>query len=612
MDFFSVLSMIGGLALFLYGMHVMGDGLAKVSGGKMEKILESLTSSPLKAVGLGALVTAVIQSSSATTVMVVGFVNSGIMKLSQAVGIIMGANIGTTVTSWILSLSGIESDSFFVQLFKPTSFSPILAMIGVAFLLFAKSERKKDVGTIFLGFAVLMYGMDSMSAAVKPLADVPEFTGILTAFSNPLLGMLAGALLTAVIQSSSASVGILQALCVTGAVSYGAAIPIILGQNIGTCVTALLSAIGAKKNAKRAAMVHLYFNIIGPTVFLIVFYGLNLVVHFGFLEQSANAAGIAVAHSAFNIFATAVLLPFSKGLEKLACLTIRDEKEETTLSEGAQLLDIRFLEKPAFAMEQSRNVAKRMADASKDALFTALSLFKEYSTEQEKTVVEEENRVDDYEDALGSYLVKLGQKDLNQQDSRDLSIILHCIGDFERISDHAVNIMESARELHEKGMTFSEKALEELKVIIRAVTDIVDTSYIVFEDKNQELAKKVEPLEEIIDELNMELKSRHVRRLRKGTCTIEQGFVLSDVLTSLERIADHCSNIAVCVSQVSEDSFDTHSYLHDMKKEENSIFFRKRLKMGVREGVKNRNDLLCGRRAQYPGASGIYAGNHWV
>ncbi len=576
MDFFSVLSMIGGLALFLYGMHVMGDGLSKVSGGKMEKILEGLTSNPLKAVGLGALVTAVIQSSSATTVMVVGFVNSGIMKLSQAVGVIMGANIGTTITSWILSLSGIESDSFFIQMFKPTSFSPILAIIGVAFLLFAKSEKKKDIGTIFLGFAVLMFGMDSMSAAVKPLADVPEFTGILTAFSNPILGMLAGALLTAVIQSSSASVGILQALCVTGAVSYGVAIPIILGQNIGTCVTALLSAIGAKKNAKRAAMVHLYFNIIGTTVFLIVFYGLNMVLHFEFLGQAADAAGIAVAHSAFNIFATAILLPFSSGLEKLACLTIRDE-EETAVpqSEAAQLLDVRFLEKPAFAMEQSRNAAKRMAEASKESLFTALSMLGDYRETDAQKVIAEENNVDEYEDALGSYLVKLGQKDLNVHDSRDLSIILHCIGDFERISDHAVNIMESAKELHEKELRFSEKALEELKVISKAVVDIVSISYDVFENTNIESAKKVEPLEEIIDELNQELKARHVRRLREGKCTIEQGFILSDITTSLERIADHCSNIAVCILQVAEDSFDTHSYLNAVKREDNATFQRR-------------------------------------
>ena len=576
MDFFSVLSMIGGLALFLYGMHVMGDGLSKVSGGKMEKILEGLTSNPLKAVGLGALVTAVIQSSSATTVMVVGFVNSGIMKLSQAVGVIMGANIGTTITSWILSLSGIESDSFFIQMFKPTSFSPILAIIGVAFLLFAKSEKKKDIGTIFLGFAVLMFGMDSMSAAVKPLADVPEFTGILTAFSNPILGMLAGALLTAVIQSSSASVGILQALCVTGAVSYSVAIPIILGQNIGTCVTALLSAIGAKKNAKRAAMVHLYFNIIGTTVFLIVFYGLNMVLDFGFMTHAADAAGIAVAHSAFNVFATAILLPFSSGLEKLACLTIRDE-EETAVpqSEAAQLLDVRFLEKPAFAMEQSRNAAKRMAEASKESLFTALSMLGDYRETDAQKVIAEENNVDEYEDALGSYLVKLGQKDLNVHDSRDLSIILHCIGDFERISDHAVNIMESAKELHEKELRFSEKALEELKVISKAVIDIVSISYDVFENTNIESAKKVEPLEEIIDELNQELKARHVRRLREGKCTIEQGFILSDITTSLERIADHCSNIAVCILQVAEDSFDTHSYLNAVKREDNATFQRR-------------------------------------
>ncbi len=572
MDFFSVLSMIGGLALFLYGMHVMGEGLSKVSGGKMEKILESLTSNPLKAVGLGALVTAVIQSSSATTVMVVGFVNSGIMKLSQAVGVIMGANIGTTITSWILSLSGIESDSFFIQLFKPTSFSPILAIIGVAFLLFAKSEKKKDVGTIFLGFAVLMFGMESMSAAVKPLADVPEFTGILTAFSNPLLGMLAGAVLTAVIQSSSASVGILQALCVTGAVSYSVAIPIILGQNIGTCVTALLSAIGAKKNAKRAAMVHLYFNIIGTAVFLVVFYGLHMAFDFQFMGQAANAAGIAVAHSAFNVFATCILLPFSKGLEKLACITIRDEKEEKSETEGLQLLDERFLDKPALAMEQSRVVANHMAAASKECLFMALSLFDNYREEAEEKIAAEEERVDQYEDALGTYLVQLGQKDMNQKDSRDLSVILHCIGDFERISDHGVNIMESAKELHDKGLKFSDKALAELAVISRAVQDIVKLSYQVFEEQNYKLAKKVEPLEEIIDELNQELKSRHVRRLREGKCTIEQGFILSDVITSLERISDHCSNIAVCISQIAEGSYETHSYLNAMKSEDNVSF----------------------------------------
>ena len=565
MDFFSILTLIGGLALFLYGMHVMGDGLSKVSGGKMEQILENLTSNPLKAVGLGALVTAVIQSSSATTVMVVGFVNSGIMKLSQAVGVIMGANIGTTVTSWILSLSGIESDNFFIQLFKPTSFSPVLAIVGVAFLLFAKSEKKKDIGTIFLGFAVLMFGMESMSGAVKPLADVPEFTGILTAFSNPLLGMLAGALLTAVIQSSSASVGILQALCVTGAVSYGVALPIILGQNIGTCVTALLSSIGAKKNAKRAAMVHLYFNLIGTAVFMVLFYGMNLFFHFTFLDHAANAAGIAVMHSAFNVFATALLLPFAKVLEKLACLTIRDKDTDQKEEEEVVQLDMRFLDQPAFAMEQSRGAARKMAEISKTALFTALSLFQDFTEEKAAAVELEEQKADAYEDALGTYLVKLGQKDMNAKDSTDLSVILHCIGDFERISDHAVNLMESAREMHEKQMHFSPKAEEELKVISRAVTDIVNLSYQVFSEENRELARAVEPLEQVIDDLNQELKTRHVRRLREGKCTIEQGFVLSDITTDMERIADHCSNIAVCILQAARDSFDTHSYLQKVE-----------------------------------------------
>ncbi len=571
MDIFSVLSLIGGLALFLYGMHVMGDGLSKLSGGKMEKILETLTSNPLKAVGLGALVTAVIQSSSATTVMVVGFVNSGIMKLSQAVGIIMGANIGTTITSWILSLSGIESDSFFIQLFKPTSFSPVLAIIGVAFLLFAKSPRKKDIGTIFLGFAVLMFGMESMSSAVKPLADVPEFTGILTTFENPLLGMVAGALLTAIIQSSSASVGILQALCVTGAVSYAVAVPIILGQNIGTCVTALLSAIGAKKNAKRAAMVHLYFNLIGTAVFLVVFYGAQLFVTFGFMDQAANAAGIAVVHSVFNVFATLVLLPFSGLLEKLACLTIREEAEEAPRT-GMELLDVRFLEQPSIAMEQSRQAAKKMSDLSRNTLLIAMSLLQTYDKEKEEQVLQFEDSVDKCEDALGTYLVKLGEKDLNQKDSRDLSLILHCIGDFERISDHGVNIMESAREMYEKGMKFSDKAARELEVISRAVEDIVNISYDVFKNEDKEQAKAVEPLEEVIDELNHELKDRHIRRLRQGKCTIEQGFVLSDITTSLERIADHCSNIAVCILQIGENSFDTHGYLNYVKKEKNREF----------------------------------------
>lgn len=575
MDIFSVLTMVGGLALFLYGMQVMGDGLAKVSGGKLERILENLTSNPIKAVLLGAGVTAVIQSSSATTVMVVGFVNSGIMKLNQAVGIIMGANIGTTVTSWILSLSGLQGDNVFVKLCKPSSFSPLLAVIGVIFLLFIKDEKKKDIGAIMVGFAVLMFGMETMSDAVKPLANVPEFTGILTAFSNPVLGMIAGAVLTAIIQSSSASVGILQALCVTGAVSYGVAIPIIMGQNIGTCVTALLSSIGATKNAKRAAMVHLYFNIIGTVVFMVLFYTVNAVVGFSFLGTATNAAGIAVIHSLFNVFATMLLLPFGKGLEKLACLTIRDDVQPAEVEEERkelQLLDSRFLEKPAFAMEQSVHVANKMAEESKRTLFTAMDLLWNYTEDGAKKVGELENLVDQYEDELGTYLVKLSRQNLSVHDSHTLSIVLHCIGDFERISDHAINIMEAAQEMHDKKLIFSPKAEEELKVFSRAVQDIVEKAYAVFRDQDEKLAQKVEPLEAVVDELNQEVKKRHIRRLREGKCTIELGFILSDITTSLERVADHCSNIAVCVTQVREDTYDTHGYLNSVKNEESEIF----------------------------------------
>ena len=576
MDFFSILTLIGGLALFLYGMNAMGDGLAKVSGGKLEKILENLTSSPIKAVLLGAAVTGVIQSSSATTVMVVGFVNSGIMKLSQAVGVIMGANIGTTVTSWILSLTGIESDNFLIRLFKPTSFSPILAIIGVVLILFVNNSKKKDIGTIFIGFAILMYGMDMMSSAVKPLAEVPAFTNLLLKFSNPLLGVLAGAVLTAVIQSSSASVGILQALCLTGAVPFSAALPIIMGQNIGTCITAILSAIGAKKNAKRAAAVHLYFNLIGTVIFMTVFYIINAFAGFSFFHQAATPAGIAVIHSVFNITATIILLPFSKGLEKLACLTIRDKKEELSVSAEDKefvTLEPRFLEKPAFAVERSRSAARKMAEESHDALFTALKLVDKYSDDDAERVQDMESRVDRYEDELGTYLVKLSHKDISEADSHSLSIMLHCIGDFERISDHAINIMESAQELHEKGLQFSENAKKDLEVLGEAVEDIINTAYEVFDRQDLQLAKKIEPLEEVIDELSREVKRRHVQRLRSGECTIEMGFILSDITTCLERVADHCSNIGVCVTQVNEDLYDTHSYLNIVKSHPDENFY---------------------------------------
>lgn len=572
MDIFSVLQMIGGLALFLFGMHAMGEGLSKTSGGRLEKILERLTSNPIKAVLLGAGVTAVIQSSSATTVMVVGFVNSGIMKLSQAVGIIMGANIGTTATSWILSLSGIESSNFFVKLLKPSSFSPILAIIGVAYIMFSKREKVKDVGMILIGFAILMTGMDTMSAAVKPLANVPEFTNILMMFKNPILGMIAGAVLTAVIQSSSASVGILQALCVTGSVSYGAAIPIIMGQNIGTCITAIMSSIGASKNAKRAALVHLYFNIIGTALFMIVFYSINAIVHFTFLNDAANAAGIAVVHSVFNVVATVVLLPFSDKLEKLACLTIRDDAEtvktETEAEKDFKLLDLRFLDTPGLAAEHCRTVAENMCRLTKDAIYTATDIITEFDAKKADRVKQLENEIDRYEDELGSYMVKLSQQQLSEKDSHKLSVILHCLSDFERISDHAVNLVESSREMFDKEQHFSKKAREELAVFTNAVRDIVDVSFGVFENEDIKKAAQVEPLEEVIDYLQKEVKQRHVKRLQKGKCTIEMGFVLSDVITSYERVSDHCSNIAVCLMQVNEDGYDTHEYLKDMKHNE--------------------------------------------
>ncbi|WMC92088.1 Na/Pi cotransporter family protein [Kineothrix sp. MB12-C1] len=581
MDFFGILTMIGGLALFLYGMQVMGEGLSKVSGGKLEQLLEKLTSSKLKAVLLGMGVTVVIQSSSATTVMVVGFVNSGIMKLSQAIGIIMGANIGTTVTSWILSLSGIESSSFFIQLLKPTSFSPVLAIVGVTFLMFSKRDMLKDVAAILIGFAVLMFGMDTMSAAVKPLADVPEFTGILTAFSNPLLGLVAGLILTAVIQSSSASVGILQALCMTGSVTYGAVIPIIMGQNIGTCVTAMLSGIGASKNARRAALVHLYFNIIGTIIFMILFYTIHVFVPFLFMDDSATAAGVAVVHTIFNMFATIILLPFSKGLEKLAYLTIRDDENEQAgqplQKEAIQILDSRFLNTPGFALEQCRTAAIDMASYAKEALFLSMGLIKEYDKKAAKRVMELENRVDRYEDELGSYLVKLSSKKLSEKDSYTVSFLLHNIGDFERISDHAVNIKEAAEEMKDKSLSFSNKASEELEVFAEAVKDIVNTSFLVFQEEDMNLVKMIEPLEEVIDYLNAELKKRHIKRLRKGKCTIEMGFILSDIITSYERVSDHCSNIGLSLLEISEDGFEAHRYIDEIR-EKNDPEFKDNIK----------------------------------
>ena len=575
MDLFGVLTMIGGLAMFLYGMNAMGDGLAKLAGGKLERILEKLTSKRIMAVLLGVVVTGVIQSSSATTVMVVGFVNSGIMQLKQAVGIIMGANIGTTVTSWILSLSGISGSSFWVRLLKPSSFAPVLAAIGIVMTMTAKdNNRKKDIGNILVGFAILMFGMETMSSAVEPLAENEKFTGILTMFSNPLLGVLAGLVLTAVIQSSSASVGILQALCMTGAVSFATAIPIIMGQNIGTCVTALISSIGANRNAKRASMIHLYFNMIGTILFLIGFYAINAIIGgFPFLAHPANAAGIAIVHSLFNIGTVLVLYPFADQLVHLAQITIPEKEEEKPQQpDEFARLDERFLEKPAFAMELCRNAACRMAEDAKEALFLALDNMQDYNKKKVEQIIQMEQNVDRYEDALGTYMVKLNNCDLSQEDSRTLSILLHCIGNFERISDHAVNITESMQQMQEKQLSFSEKAKEEMVVFSSAVHDIVEETTAAFVHANVEEARHIEPFEQVVDGLSMEVKQRHVKRVRHGKCTIELGILLDDVITNFERVSDHCSNIAVCMIRVSEDGFDTHEYL-DLIKEEKSRWF---------------------------------------
>ena len=565
MDIFGVLNLIGGLALFLFGMSTMGDGLVQLSGGRLEKILEKLTKKKSMAVLLGLLVTAVIQSSSATTVMVVGFVNSGIMNLTQAVGIIMGANIGTTVTSWLLSLTGIEGSNLFLKLLKPSSFSPVLAAVGVVLTMTAgENDKKKNIGSILVGFAVLMFGMETMSGSVAPLAENPRFTGILTAFSNPILGLLAGMVLTAVIQSSSASVGILQALCVTGVIRYGTAIPIIMGQNIGTCVTALLSGMGASKNAKRASLIHLYFNLIGTLLFLVVFYGLNSFLHFSFLENTAGAADIAVIHSLFNIGCTMVLYPFSGALVKLAELSIPDGEEKSASSRPAalQALDERFLDRPGFAMNLCKEAVDHMADLARNSFQLAMGLLERYSDTDLNRVIAMEQEADSYEDVLGTYLVKLSGRDLSKADSRTLSILLHCINDFERISDHAINVAESARELGQKGLTLSPDSRKELAVYGQAVADILDLTVSVFAADDTERAKGVEPLEEVIDDLSNEMRSRHIERLRRGTCSLEAGLILEDILTGYERVSDHCSNVAVCMIEIHADEYETHEYLN--------------------------------------------------
>lgn len=565
MDIFGVLQMVGGLCLFLFGMETMGDGLKRASGSKLEDILGRLTSSVPRGVLLGAVVTAVIQSSSATTVMLVGFVNSGIMQLRQAIPVIMGANIGTTATAWLLSLTGVSGDSFLIQMLKPMSFSPILAAIAIVFMMFLKSEKKYNIGMVMIGFAVLMYGMDIMSSAVEPLKDVPEFVSILTMFSNPVLGVVAGALFTAAIQSSSASVGILQALCTTGAVTYGSAIPIIMGQNIGTCITAILSSIGANRGAKRVAAVHLSFNLIGTALFLVVFYTANAIVHFDWLTDVMQAHHIAIVHSLFNIVTTMTLVWFTKPLEALACKVVKETEEEKAKDTTLNLLEERFLETPNFAASQCRVVAAKMANLTKDCIMASLDLIDKFDRDKCNYVYKLEEKIDRYEDALGAYIVKLSRLEIGEDENRMLSMILHNIGDLERISDHAKNIAETAEELHTKGLEFSPKAKAEVNVFMDAVRNIVDLAVDSFENEDAERATEVEPLEDVIDAIHAAVKSHHIQRLQEGVCTIEQGFILNDLGTNLERVADHCSNLAVAVIEQSKGGFDMHNYIETVK-----------------------------------------------
>lgn len=558
MDIFHALTMLGGLCLFLFGMNFMGQALERRAGGKLRTLLDKMTGS----VGAGFLtglgITAIIQSSSATTVMVVGFVNSGLMTLRQAINVIMGANVGTTVTAWLLSLAGIDGGSVWLQLLKPTSFTPVLALIGIIFYMFCKDSRKKETGSILLGFATLMFGMDTMSAAVAGLKDVPGFAELFLAFTNPLLGVLVGAVLTAIIQSSSASVGILQALASTGQVSYAAAVPIIMGQNIGTCVTALISCVGTNKNAKRAAVVHLMFNVIGVAVLLTVFCIVKAIFAPVLLNEAASMAGIAVAHSVFNILCTAMLLPCGDLLEKLAIRLVPDKAHA---ADKTVELDQRLLTTPAVALERCRVVTCEMAEAAMRALQNALRSFDHYTEALASAIREDESRCDHYEDVLGTYLVKLSAQKLGEQESEESAELLKAIGDFERISDHAVNVLESAEELQEKGLAFSDEAKRELSVLSAAVNDILMRALDAFRQQDMTAARQVEPLEQVIDDLKEQLRTRHILRMQQGQCSIEAGFVWSDLLTDLERTSDHCSNIAGCVIDAAHHDLNMHATL---------------------------------------------------
>ncbi len=568
MDIFSVFTLCGGLAFFLYGMSVMSSGLEKVAGGKLEQMLKKMTSNAFKSLLLGAGITIAIQSSSAMTVMLVGLVNSGIMELSQTVGVIMGSNIGTTLTAWILSLAGIESDAIWLRMLKPESFAPIVAFIGILLIMVSKGDRRRSAGSIMVGFAVLMYGMELMSDSVSPLADMPQFSSILTAFTNPILGVVVGAVFTGVIQSSAASVAILQALSLTGSITYGMALPIIMGQNIGTCVTALLSSIGVNRNARRVAVVHISFNLIGTVVFLVLFFGTDLFFHFPFMDMGIDPVGIAMVHSIFNIATTLLLLPFSKQLVKIANVVIKDQAGDQKFT----FVDSRLLATPSVAIAECNNKAVEMAQIAKETIIKALSLLDNYDQNVASEVKVNEDKLDLYEDKLGTTLVQLSSKALSDPDSRKVSKQLHTIGDFERIGDHAVNLWKAAEEIHEKGIRFSPQAEEEIHTLTSALKEILDITTKAFSLDDLRIAKQVEPLEQVIDCLIADIKSNHIARLQSGHCTIEMGFVLSDILTNCERVSDHCSNIAVAQIETEQNTYQAHEYLNGVKNAGNEDF----------------------------------------
>ena len=563
MDIFSVITLIGGLAFFLYGMHVMSSGLERMAGGKLEHALKRMTSNPLKSLALGAGITVAVQSSSAVTVMLVGLVNSGLMNIAQTPGVIMGSNIGTTLTAWLLSLVGLETDNVWLKLLKPENFSLIFAMVGAVLIMMSKKPRRRDIGSILVGFAVLMYGMKFMSSAVSPLADMPEFASLLTAFRNPLLGVLVGALFTGIIQSSAASVGILQALALTGNISYGMAIPIIMGQNIGTCVTALISSIGVKRNAKKVAAIHVSFNLIGTVFFLALFYGLDALAHFSFTDMPIGAFEIAVVHSIFNVATTILLLPFSKQLVKIANLVVRDKKGKE--EPPAKRLDERLLATPSVAVGESNAMTVDMMKTAHRTLLQALALIEHYDEQTPEEILEQENHLDACEDELGTYLVRLASNKLSAGDSMLVSKMLHTIGDFERLGDHAVNILGSVRELQEKKLSFSPAGKEDLALLSSALTEILSLTAEAYEKNDAEIASRVEPLEQTIDGLVERIKDKHVTRLQNGECTIQLGFILADLLNNFERVSDHCSNIAVSVIEIKHNTFDTHQYLNRVK-----------------------------------------------